>query len=116
MPVDFTKDNKKTNVEYLRDLLTKEYEEQLEFLEAIKDELEKKDEKIFELEGDLEVANEKDDDEESEFENSEDIMLGVRENLKWSCDNISVYGMMEVLVEKVREKGAVFVETILRTI
>lgn len=118
MPVDFTKDTKKTNVQYLRELITVGHEERIEFLEAIETELDNKNERILELEGELEEAgpDENAEQEEPEYANSEDIYLGSAEELKWDCANLAVQEMMEVLVKKVKKYGPLTIESLLNTI
>lgn len=104
---------KKTNVEYLRDLIIEGHEERIEFLEAVEKELEDKDERILDLQGELEDSDDEAEPQELEYEHSEDIYLGVMEELKWDCPNLAVKSMMEVFIEKLKKHGALKLENLL---
>lgn len=119
MSVDFTKDNQKSNYQYLRDLIMigmaeKQTPEALEFLEAMDNEklsaIKDREIKIKNLESELEDATDSDDDEEVSYENQLDYGNGLNDSLKWSCGNIAIDSMMDVLAEKLTKYGPVKIE------
>lgn len=109
-----TKENK-TNIQHLRELLTKGHEERIEFLEAVETELKVKKDRIVELEEDLEDAKDNSDDEDSEMNYENTIDTGM-EPLHWSCPNLGIMSMMETFEEKLTKHGHIKMETLLKAL
>ena len=104
MPV-FTKENEKTNVDYLRELI-KGNDEANEFLDAIKDELDGANELIKGLEDDIKtLESDKHElkteivnlEEEKEYEDVIDTNMGPKEYIRWEAPNLAAKSMMEEL-------------------
>lgn len=105
----------KTNVQHLRELLTKDKEEIIEFLEAVETDLEKRKDKIKELEEDLEDAKDDsgDEDDEEKYDNTIDTGM---EPLHWSCPNLAIMSLMETFEEKFTKYGHIQMELLLKTL
>jgi chromosome segregation ATPase len=105
--------NKKTNIDYLRDMLDKNMgepykDEDLEFLESIEDEvkeLEKqvddKNDEIKSLESDIDEKQTEINSLENDGPNWEVIQAGIG-TIEWYSDNIQLQGLMEALEEKLK--------------
>ena len=110
MPVDFTKKNEKTNIEYLRGMLKTNMSDSYrpeaeEWLDAIAKEMAKKQEKIDELE-DMESY----DGEEPQYDNEVDTGNGLKESLKWSCPNLQIQSLMETLEDQLGQTSPLEIE------
>jgi hypothetical protein len=119
MPVDFTKDTKKTNVQYLRELITVGHEERIEFLESIETELVKKDERILELEGELADAVDTEEKESAEAEYTDviDTKMGNNESIRFSAPNLACQTMMDELESAIdRGVSLLKIENVLRAL
>ena len=110
--------NKKTNIEYLRDIIDMHIgqankDEALEFLESIEtDQSELKDE-IKDLEDKLEYG----DDDEPEYDCEIDVRMGANDNLYWKCNNMAGKQMMEELGEAIgRGIPLLKIENVLRAL
>lgn len=108
---------KKTNSDYLRELIEKHIEgankdEALEFLEAI-------DNEVSDLRGaikDLEDAAEL-EGEEPEYKNKIETNFGSKGVIKWTVDNILCRSMMEELDDAIRRGVPVLkIENLLRAL
>ena len=114
MAVDFTKKKEKTNIEYLREMLNTNMsdsyrEEALEFLEAVEKEQKAYREKITVLETDPESLVDEEDEESSDHHYLEWIETGM-EPLGWTCPNLAIQGLMEVLGDKLQKHGHLKIE------
>jgi hypothetical protein len=100
----------KTNIEHLRDLIngfkvidSEKGEEALEFLDAIQEEMYKKDKEIE----DLEMMEEPNDTEkEPEYDNSDFVGL---DTLNWSLDggNLKIQQQVESFIERLKRENLV---------
>ena len=104
MPVDFTKQSHKSNLDYLRDYVAGN-EEAIEFLDAVaaeiidlKDQIKEAEDESNELEDKLDDLEHK-FDEEKDYEGDIDTLFGPSESLRWSCQNYDVMELMEALDE-----------------
>jgi hypothetical protein len=98
----------KTNVEHLRDLIngfkvidSEKGEEAIEFLDAIQNEMKKKDKKI----ADLELIEEP-NDKEPEYDNSDFVGL---DTLNWSLDggNLKIQQQVESFIQRLQRENCV---------
>jgi len=111
--------NEKTNIEHLRDIINKEMfmkDEALEFLEAIEDEI-KDLEDDETLQGELDTANERIIELENEVEEMElgnKIECGIG-YIQWETDNVQLELIMEALEERIKTQGALSVLRKLQT-
>ena len=116
--------NKKTNIEYLRDIIEKHVgetnkDEALEFLEAIENDYnDLKDEKVSEEtradEAETALQNIKDD---AEYTSVINTGMGSNDNIRWDAPNISAKTMMEELAEAIgRGVPLLKIENVLRAL
>lgn len=97
--------NKKTNIEYLRELISdhigeKNKDEALEFLESIENGYSEMKDKIEELE----------DAEDPKYDNEIDVRMGANDNLYWKCHNLAIASLMETLGEYINTTSPVELE------
>lgn len=102
--------NKKSNIEYLRDLISdymgdKHKDEALEFLEAIQTDQSEMKEEIKDLEN-----REDPEPDEPEYDNEIDVRMGPNDNLYWKCDNLAISSLMETLGEQIDTTSPVELE------